>query len=87
MRNLVNNELECAHNTYCSKLFDNVIVDNFGSIFALYRGKDSSGISTLLVNDQFVSDPKGRPATLRKKKVGVQCLCLWAGGFSVIYIR
>ena len=61
MRNLVNNQLECAHNAYYSKLFDDSFSGNRRQFWKYIqtRHKDSS---TLLVNDQFaiVSDPKGK---------------------------
>ena len=66
MRNLVNYELECAHNAYCSKLFDDSFSGNRRQFWKYIRTrrKDSSGISTLLVNDQFISDPEGKATTL-----------------------
>ena len=62
----MNNELECAHNAYCSKLFDDSFSGNHRQFWKYIqtRCKDSSGISTLLVNDQFISDAKGKVATL-----------------------
>ena len=66
MRNQVNNEIECAHNTYCSKLFDDSFSGNCRQFWKYIRTrrKDSSGISTLLVNDEYISDPAGKASTL-----------------------
>ena len=50
MRNQVNNDLQCAHSAYCSRLFE----DSFSA----------SGISTLLDNGEYISDPKGKASTL-----------------------
>ena len=62
----MNNELECACDSYCSKLFDDSFSGNHRQFWKYIwtRCKDSSGISTLFVNDQFISDPKGKAATL-----------------------
>ena len=58
--------LECAHNAYCSKLFDDSFSGNRRQFwkYIRIRRKESSGISTLLVNDQFISDPEGKATTL-----------------------
>ena len=66
MRNQGNKELECAHNTYCSKLFDDSFSGNRRQFWKYIRTrrKDSSGISTLLVNDEYISDPAEKASTL-----------------------
>ena len=66
MRNQVNNDLQCAHSAYCSRLFEDSFSGNRRQFWKYIhsRRKDSSGISTLLDNGEYISDPKGKASTL-----------------------
>ena len=65
-RNLVNTQLERAHNAYYSQLFDNSFAGNCKQFWKYIqaRRKEGSGISTLLIDNQFVFDPKGKATAL-----------------------
>ena len=64
-RNLVNTQLERAHNVYYSQLFDDSFVGNCRQFWKYIqaRRKEPSGISTLLIDNPFVSDAKGKVFT------------------------
>ena len=66
MRNQANNDLECAHSAYCRRLFEDSFSGNRRQFWKYIhsRRKDSSGISTLLDNGEYISDPKGKAYTL-----------------------
>ena len=66
MRNQVNNDLEYAHSAYCRRLFEDSFSGNRRQFWKYIhsRRKDSSGISTLLDNGEYISDPKGKASTL-----------------------
>ena len=58
-RNLVNSKLECAHNAYYSRLFDDSFAGNRRQFWKYIqaRRKEPSGVSTQLIDNQSVSDP------------------------------
>ena len=62
IRNLVNSKLEHAHNAYYNRLFDDSFSGNRRQFWKYIQAlcKEPSGISTLQVNDQCISDPKGK---------------------------
>ena len=65
-KKLVNTQLEHAHNAYYSQLFDDSFAGNRWQFWKYIqaRHKEPSGISTLLIDNQFVSDPKGKAIAL-----------------------
>ena len=65
-RNSVNSQLECAHNAYYGWLFDDSFAGNRRQFWKYIqaRHKEPSGVSTLLIDNQSVSDPKGKAITL-----------------------
>ena len=62
MRNQVNNDLQRAHSAYCSRLFEDSFSGNRRHFWKYIRSrrKDSSGISTLLDNGEYISYPQGK---------------------------
>ena len=65
-RNSVNSQLECAQNAYYGQLFDDSFAGNRRQFWKYIqaRRKEPSGVSTLLIDNQSVSDPKGKAITL-----------------------
>ena len=65
-RNSVNSQLECAHNAYYGRLFDDSFAGNRRQFWKYIqaRRKEPSGVSTLLIDNQSVSDPKEKAITL-----------------------
>ena len=65
-RNSVNSQLECAHNAYYGRLFNDSFAGNRRQLWKYIqaRHKEPSGVSTLLIDNQSVSDPKGKVITL-----------------------
>ena len=59
-RNLVNSQLECAHNAYNGWLFDDSFAGNCKQFWKYIQTRctEPSVISTLLIDNQSVSDPK-----------------------------
>ena len=65
-KNSVNSQLECAHNAYYGQLFDDSFAANRKQFWKYIqaRCKEPSGVSTLRIDNQSVSDPKGKAITL-----------------------
>ena len=65
-RNSVNSQLECAHNAYYGQLFDDYFAGNRRQFWKYIqaRRKEPSGVSTLLIDNQSVSDHKEKAITL-----------------------
>ena len=65
-RNSVNSQLECAHNAYYGQLFDDSFAGNRRQLWKYIqaRHKEPSEVSTLLIDNQSVSDSKGKAITL-----------------------
>ena len=65
-RNSVNSQLECTHNAYYERLFDDSSAGNRRQFrrYIQARRKEPSGVSTILIDNQSVSDPKGKAITL-----------------------